>query len=181
LCGITFQNKNVKAKKNSETIRRKPDQGNQITIMGLSPTKPQAAAAANITVPKKISRVNNMGKTITLIAKAVTILFVLELILPFNLTSATIAQSLKKSYSEKVEHFIFFGKIGQLAAGMTYIHVQLPLNITAIYHQSETMEVNLRKIIQTNFNSNIPQSFGKTIKNYCRIFSKAAQPQNGQF
>ncbi len=101
MCGITFQNKNVEARKNSETIRRKPDQGNQTTIMGLSPTKPQAAAADNTTVPKKISRVNSMHKTITVAAKAVTILVVLELILSFYLSSATIAQPLKKSFLKK--------------------------------------------------------------------------------
>jgi hypothetical protein len=61
----------------------------------------------------------------------------LELIPSLSLTSATIAEPLKKSYSEKVEHFVIFDKIGQLAAGMAYIHVQLPLNLRAIYHQSE--------------------------------------------
>jgi hypothetical protein len=63
---------------------------------------------------------------------------------------------------------------------MTYIHVQLPLNIRAIYHQSEIKEVNLRKIIQTNFNSNIPQAFGNSIKTTAEFFSKEAQLQNGQ-
>ena len=66
-------------------------------------------------------------------ATAFSFLNVCELILSFNLASATIAQPLEKSYSEKVDHFVIFDEVGQLAAGMTYIHVQLPRNITAIY------------------------------------------------
>ena len=72
-------------------------------------------------------------------ATAFSFLNVCELILSFNLASATIAQPLEKSYSEKVDHFVIFDEVGQLAAVMTYIHVQLPLNITAIYHWSEIM------------------------------------------
>jgi hypothetical protein len=99
LCDINFENKNVEARRCSKTIGRKPNQGNQIKIIGLCPTKSQVAA--NTTVPKKISRVNNMNKTITVAAKAVTILVVLELILSFYLSSATIAQPLKKSFLKK--------------------------------------------------------------------------------
>jgi hypothetical protein len=97
---------------------------------------------------------------------------VLELILSFNPTSATIAQPLKKSYYEKVKHFVIFDEIGHLAAGMTHIHVQLPLNITAIYHRSEIMEANLRKIVHTNSNYYIRQAFGNANKLLQNFFKR---------
>ena len=65
----------------------------------------------------------------------------------------------------KIYHFIIFDEIGQLAAGMNYIHVQLPLNLTAIYHQYEIIESNLKRIMSTYFKSNISEDFSKGIKN----------------
>jgi hypothetical protein len=43
----------------------------------------------------------------------------------------------------KVNHLIILDKIGQLAPGMTYIRVQLPLNITTMYHQSKILKFKL--------------------------------------
>jgi hypothetical protein len=149
--------------------------------MGLSPIKPQGTVAANPKSTKKIIRVNNMLKTITVKAEAFTVLFVLEHILSFNPASATIAQPLKKCCTEKVEHFVIFDKSGPSAAGMTYIPVQLPLNITAIYNHSEIMEVNLGKIILAYFKSKIPQSFGKGIKTTADFFLKQLNNKMDKF
>jgi hypothetical protein len=104
--------------------------------MGLCPKNHKLQLQPTPQFQRKFSRVNNMQKTITITAKAVAILFVLERILPFNLTSATISLPLKKSHSEKVEHFAIFDKIGQLAAGLTYIHVQLYICFTCILYIS---------------------------------------------
>ncbi len=49
------------------------------------------------------------------------------------------------SYSEKSD------EVGQIGAGMTYIHIQLPRNITAIYHQNEIIEAHLNRIMNTDF------------------------------
>jgi hypothetical protein len=103
LYNSAFQNKYVDAKRNCKNIRKKPDQGNQIKNMGNSPKKSRAAVAANCTSTKKNPQVKNMRKTIDVKGKAFTF-FVLELLLSFNLLSATIAKPFKRSYSEKVEH-----------------------------------------------------------------------------
>jgi hypothetical protein len=57
---------------------------------------------------------------------------VLELCLSSNPARATIAHPPKKSYSEKVEHFVIFDEFGHLEAGMTYIYVQKFLKLSAM-------------------------------------------------
>ncbi len=122
-----------------------------------------------------------MHKKTNIEAKAFSFLFVIELILSFNPASATIAQPLKKTYSEKVEHFVIFDEVDQLEVGMTYIHVQLPLNTTAIYHQSEIMEVNSRKFIHTIINLKIPQAFDNAIKTTAEFFLKRLNRKMDKF
>jgi hypothetical protein len=80
-------------------------------------------------------------------------------------TSATHSQPLGNSYSEKIQHFIFLNEISQLAAGMTYIQVQLLINITAMHHQNEIIKANLNRIKSTELESKIPQALNKAIKN----------------
>jgi hypothetical protein len=53
---------------------------------------------------------------------------------------------------------------------MTYIHFQLPLNITPIYHQNEIIEANLNRIMHTDLKSNILQAFSKAIKTRTEFF-----------
>jgi hypothetical protein len=67
-------------------------------------------------------------------------------------------------YSEKIKQLIIFDEIGQLFAGMTFIQLQLPLNVTAIYHGNEIIEANLNRTMNTEFKSKIPQAFSKAIK-----------------
>jgi hypothetical protein len=76
------------------------------------------------------------------------------------------------SYSEKTEHVFIFKEIGQVAEEMTYIQVQLPINITDICHQNEMIQFNLNRIMKTEFKSNIPQSLIKVIKTMIEFFLK---------
>jgi hypothetical protein len=96
-----------------------------------------------------------------------------------SLTNASIRQPLTH-VQKKINHFIIFDEFGQLAAGMTYMHVQLPLNLMAIYHQNDIIESNLNRILTKEFKSNIREAFSKAIKNYGRVLSKAPSPQNGK-
>jgi hypothetical protein len=86
-------------------------------------------------------------------------------------TSAILSKPLLNSYSEKIKPFIIFDEIPQLAAGMTYIHVQLSLNITAIYYENEIIKANLKRITYTEFKSNFLQAFTKAIKTKAEFFS----------
>jgi hypothetical protein len=81
-----------------------------------------------------------------------------------KLTSASITQPINESFAKKDNHYINLDEIGLLAAGMYYIHVQLPLNNTTIYCQSEILELNLKQILQHISNKAYLKHLAKQLK-----------------
>jgi hypothetical protein len=65
LCGGTIEDKTVSPGRASKTMQRKLDQRNQIQNLGISPTKLQAAGAANTSTMKKDEGVNTRSITLS--------------------------------------------------------------------------------------------------------------------
>ena len=79
-------------------------------------------------------------------------------------TNAEITSPLSKSSSEPIKHFIIFDEIGEMASSMTYIHVQIPLNISTLYAQAATFTTHLQSIVDQEFSKDTPKPFADAIK-----------------
>jgi hypothetical protein len=53
--------------------------------------------------------------------------------------NANILEPITQSSADPIIHFIVFDEVDQLASSMTYIHVQIPVNLTTIYQQAQVM------------------------------------------
>jgi hypothetical protein len=70
---------------------------------------------------------------------AFTFLILLDFCFLIHSVNANVLEPIAQSSTDPLKHFIVFDEVGQLASIMTYIHVQIRVNLTSIYQQAEVM------------------------------------------
>jgi predicted phosphoadenosine phosphosulfate sulfurtransferase len=64
---------------------------------------------------------------------------------------------------------------------MTYIHVQIPVNLTTIYQQAQVMWKHFNKLINHPLPDNAPKTFSKEIKTTVNFYLKRLERKMNQF
>ena len=108
-----------------------------------------------------------------------TFLFMLNLCSLIHSVNASVLDPIAQSSTETLKHFIVFDEVGQLASSMTYIHVQIPVNITSIYIQADVMRNHFKNLMNHPLPNNVPPVFAKAIQVTVGFFSEKIRKKNG--
>ena len=98
-----------------------------------------------------------------------------------NRATAEINLPVGKLKTEKINHFVIFEEVGQMASSMTYIHVQIPLNISNLYAQCNVYETGLKKIINSEFKNQLPHGLVKSVKTTAEFMLRKLHRKLKQF
>ena len=107
---------------------------------------------------------NPMGTVMTFIPKksAINILICFT-----SLTIITIATA--QSFNQEPKHFTIFDAVGEMASGMAYVHVAIPLNLTTFTAQADILQNYLYKLSRVVSNNTEKETFLETIRDIARF------------
>jgi hypothetical protein len=122
---------------------------------------------------------NNLKQIVA--TAAFTFLIMLNFCFLIHSVNANVLEPIAKSSTDPLKHFIDFDEVGQLASSMTYILVQMPVNLTSIYQQAEVMSKYSNNLIAHPLSDNVHSVFSKAIKTTVIFYFKRLERKMNQF
>ena len=84
-------------------------------------------------------------------------------------TLAIITIATAQSLNEEPKHFTIFDAVGEMASGMAYVHVAIPLNLTTFTAQADILQNYLYKLSRVVSNNTQKETFLETIRDIARF------------